>query len=701
MAKQAVGKIERHLEKGVLAVTGLVFLAAVGRYLATTPNKIELTPGEFVTPDKIDDQIYEQAERARVAIQSAKPDTVEAVSVTPKFEAALDPLAFAQLPATLPRGVPFLPIAPLISTHRADGTIELVPPVAMDKPVLAAGRSRLAFEEEPITWNSGMDDKDDFPETSEDASWPVNWVTVSAVWNRQAQMDANEKAYGKGRAYALIGGVEVQRRARRADGSFNDEDWRTIEPYVRAKLPDTPELTFATDSDGKPVATSENLATATKVYTIVQDPIVQMNLLRPIVQPPLSGDAWKYPVIVGSEPVEQDDEWFRPDVDAGFKPSRAIMKDRYPRSKEEMKTLDLPWINGRRPTQEEARNWKVNFPLAEEAYTKALKEGDAYVEANAYNFVVRVHDMESSSQKTAQEMLKKFDDMKARMTGPKPPPKPGPKPAAQAQAQPEVVPHPKFPTQQVWAIDGNIDSVLGGRMYQYRVRLLLFNPFYGQPKALRNPTDARLPYIRGEWSPPSDPIYIEPDTQFFARSTTKERGEVSFDMYKWVEGVWVKATAKVGYGDVVACDSKVDVSDTKKELVQFNSEALLARLDTNRPWCDVARAGKNGVRFGAAQPAESIVLVDASGNVMERLLDLDRSDPKGKDLQGKVFKPQPKKVEAPKTGPPVGPPGRNARGGQRGGLSGNPYGEPMSDETKQRMKEEEEARKAGGKPPRP
>lgn len=696
MAKQAVGTIERHIEKGILGLAGLILLAAVGKYLVSSPNKMELTAGEYVTPDTVDDRIYEQAERARLAVQSAKPDVVESVNLTPRFDEALDPLKFAQLPPTLPRSVPFLPVAPLISTHRADGTIELVPPLPLDKPVLAAGRSRLAFEEEPIIWSVGIEDSD-FPEPTEELSWPVNWVTVSAVWNRQAQMELNEKAYGKGRSYALLGGLEVQRRERRPDGSFNDDDWRTIEPYTRAKLPDAPELTFAPGSDGKPTATSEHLQTATKFYELLQDPIVQMNLLRPIVQPPLSGDPWKYPVIANSDPVEQDDEFFRPEVDAGYKPSRAIMKDRYPRSAEESKALDLPWINGRQPTDAEARNWKENFKLAEEAYVKAIKEGDEYIEANAYNFVVRVHDKETSAQKTARELLAKFDALAKSKSGPKQPPRPGSGSRTAAQAEPQTIPHPKFPVQQVWAIDGNIDSLVGGRTYQYRIRPLLFNPFYGQPKALKNPEDARRPFIRGEWSPPSDAIYIEPDTQFFVRSTTKDRGEASIDMYKWVEGVWVKATAKVGYGDIVSCESRVDVADDRKELVRFDGDVLFVRLDTNRPWCDVSRMGRSGVRFGAAQPSESIILVDASGNVIERILDLDRGDTRIKDLQGKLFKPQPKKPEPPKTG--VGPPPRG--GVSRSGLAGNPYGEPMSEEAIQRMKEEEEARKAAGRPPRP
>ena len=42
MAKQLVNPIERHIEKAIVGVAGLVLLGAIARYLVTSPNQIDL-----------------------------------------------------------------------------------------------------------------------------------------------------------------------------------------------------------------------------------------------------------------------------------------------------------------------------------------------------------------------------------------------------------------------------------------------------------------------------------------------------------------------------------------------------------------------------------------------------------------------------------------------------------------------------------
>ncbi len=116
MAKQAVGTIERHLEKGILGVAVLVLFVAVGKFLIISPNKVELVGADTVTPGTVDDKVAEGAEAVRRTIAAAKPVQKPVESAAPEFDKRLDPYQFASLPLDLPRGVAFQPPVPVFST---------------------------------------------------------------------------------------------------------------------------------------------------------------------------------------------------------------------------------------------------------------------------------------------------------------------------------------------------------------------------------------------------------------------------------------------------------------------------------------------------------------------------------------------------------------------------------------------------------
>ena len=51
-----------------------------------------------------------------------------------------------------------------------------------------------------------------------------------------------------------------------------------------------------------------------------------------------------------------------------------------------------------------------------------------------------------------------------------------------------------------------------GKRYRYRVRAVLFNPNYNRPDVL-DPDDAMKPFLVGDWSGPSEEVYVEPTTE--------------------------------------------------------------------------------------------------------------------------------------------------------------------------------------------
>ncbi|MCC7293359.1 MAG: hypothetical protein IT449_14965 [Phycisphaerales bacterium] len=687
MAKQAVGTIERHLEKGILGVAVLVLFAAVAKFLIISPNKIELTGADTVTPGTVDDKVAEGAEAVRRTIAAAKPVQKPVESAAPEFEKRLDPYQFASLPIDLPRGVAFQPPVPVFSTVVAVN-VELVKPLPLPKPVLAAGRSCLAFEE-VFDWMPGMDEGQLALDTDKDYSQPVSWVTVSSLWDRAAQVKENEKAYAKGKQFALAGGMEIQRRVMRPDGSWSEEDWQTIKPYDRAAIREPSEVPLEKDRDGKLKETAESIQAASQLFNLILDPVVQMNLLRPIAPAPACGDMWTYPSIPGSDVLMQDDEYHWPEVSADYKPSKSLMKDRYPRSAEEMEKLDKPWENGRKITREDllGSDWRAMLKAAEKTFMEAVAAKDKTLEANAYNFVALVllngPTVDQAIAPEAEKVIKRMEAASPVGPGPKPPGGKPPGGKLQVEKETQFVAHEPHPTQQVWAIDGQPGSLVGGQTYQYRIRAKVFNPYYGQPQSLKNPEDAKIAFVTGEWSEPSDPIYVEPDTQYFARSTSKDKDaeHVTFEMYKWYDGLWVKGTFKLGIGDLVGGESRVQIAEDEKPSIPFDAAALVLDVNFDRPWCGRGKSGKEGIRFSETKAAESIVLVDAAGNISERILDIDKATPKQKEIAAKqfVYKP-PKKEENPNA--PLGqqPPGRGGAGergtGSRGGsaLGGMGYG---------------------------
>ena len=72
MAKQLVGPVERHVEKAIVAIAGVVLIAVIAKYLVTSPNQLELG-GEMGDPSTIDRKVADKAAEVRARIQDHRP----------------------------------------------------------------------------------------------------------------------------------------------------------------------------------------------------------------------------------------------------------------------------------------------------------------------------------------------------------------------------------------------------------------------------------------------------------------------------------------------------------------------------------------------------------------------------------------------------------------------------------------------------
>jgi len=246
------------------------------------------------------------------------------------------------------------------------------------------------------------------------------------------------------------------------------------------------------------------------------------------------------------------------------------------------------------------------------------------------------------------------------------PPLPRPRPTGTGELGPMVAGE-KSPLQEVWVHDARLDSVVGGQTYQYRMRAKLFNLYAGQPKPLKNKEDATKWFIHSEWSEPSDPVYIQPETQFFVRTGSEKRGDVSVDLYKWYKGVWVGGTFKVKVGDQIGGEARTQGPDEENPtpLVDFATGVTVVDVDFHRPIRSRDKASKTGVKYVKAGETVALVLMDEAGTVFERLASIDREDPHSRTMRESLFKPKPKpKVElpqAPTSETTTGRPGESKR----------------------------------------
>jgi len=658
MAKQAVSPLERHIDKGILAVAVVVLIAAIAEFLVRSPSRVEVA-GELVGPSQIDQRVADQARLVRNRIRNAKPPQVEVDPMLPDFEEAMDTLAYAQVDARLPRAVPFLPQTPIIGQVKGMGTVDLVEALPLPKPVAVTGRCLMGLPQADLQWYSDLKSEDQFffPPAPEDCL-PVNWVTISAVWDRSAQEKLQQQKYGKGRDEPLLGGIEVQRRARRPDGTWSDADFKTIALYQRAHLPEVAPINFVPNSDGVLGADEASLDKTRQLFELLKTPAVELNLMRPLPLLPLppednppnaSAFMWKYPTIEGSDPVVEDSEYHTPWVTSKFKPVRRLMQDRYPRQKEEDADAETG-VTGRTPfgqdlTPEERKNWRKTIQKAKEDYVAAMKEDDKNAWTLAYNKVARLFkDPPGAEAKgEALEYLHEFDQMerdykrkrhtmaiKERLN---------PSTSESNTPTENVIPHPKYPIQQVWGIDSRYGTVVGGQWYQYRIRPRLFNPYVNQPQYMKNPEDAKKIFITGEWSEPSDPVYIEPPTQLYARYSNKKKVEVAVDIFKWFNGFWVKGNFKLGVGDIVGTEQHQPI-EGEKPSVDFSTQQMVLDIDFDRPWRQRKKVGRSGFRFANPEPATSMTIMDDKGNLSERIVEVDKANPHAKMMAGKVYRPK-------------------------------------------------------------
>jgi hypothetical protein len=203
----------------------------------------------------------------------------------------------------------------------------------------------------------------------------------------------------------------------------------------------------------------------------------------------------------------------------------------------------------------------------------------------------------------------------------------------------------------VWFHD---DTVSAGKTYQYRMRVRMWNRYWGQMKLLAKPEEARKSTLEGEWSAPTDPITVAPATHFFVRGMKPDLSAALVEVWKWRRGNWTKQNFEVNVGDVIGSrkdmepiegevvadtkdgkESKSGSSASKKVPVDFSTGAIVLDLRVAKKFPKRIAGSKGGFQWADGESLVVTYLDPADGQVKERSQALDTNDPMRKQLQSK------------------------------------------------------------------
>jgi len=605
MAKQLVNPIERHVEKAVLGLTGLALIAAIGLFLVSSPNQLELG-GQAVKPGTIDQVVAQKAASVREAIRRAPADVEMPDPLQKEFEEGLRPFAAGRLTDTWPVAAPLQPDVPIIDAPGVvTGQRDLARVVALEQSRAISGRSTLLLGGLPV---------------------PSNWVTVTGVLDVKKQMAALAKEYGAAKKNVIFGPILVERRARHEDGAWSDDDWAPIEPLGMDRFPALPQVTLVPEGDHFTFST-EDQSVMGAFLKRMEDPVTQLAIIRPMMPTILNGAPWSLPVVTSERDVLlQDDYYLNPG-----KPPSANPLNRY-----------LPFEETATP--QGAEETPDQMLARAESLRKSAWEHKSMDEIiQAHNLALGVEEDKTlgasirQRAKRLREEVGRVDDDIKRYRQKHPMGDAGSPGAVAVTREPP-------PQQQVWIHDAQPNSVVSGKTYQYRIRATIYNVLAGEPDKFRNPLDSAQFFIPGPWTEPTE-VTIKPDTYSFLVSDDQRNREVGVELYRWFEGVWVKSRFKYAVGDRLTGQARCKVPPTdggdgfETPLVEFVADATVVDIDFKRSHRERKRgSGRNGVQFAGPSSATSVVFVDQDGRLQERFVPTDRGSPEKREIS--VWEPK-------------------------------------------------------------
>jgi hypothetical protein len=517
-----------------------------------------------------------------------------------------------QLPRELPLATNFGPPVPQLSDEReTSGDIELVTPLPPSPPVALTGRSLVLPERRVIG-----EETPPGAAPADPAEMP--WVTVASYFPVSAQRDAMAAAkYAPYRSKVYVVGVDVQRQEMQANGEFSE--WQavprsSIMPRIDIPDPQFDEQTGAIVNKGE----------IDRAYDLVR--AYQPDLIQPDFYYVVRGDAWRLPPLEGY----------------GQADTRLVAADeaqpRRARDADEDDDDVLVALGDDDDEEDDAPTGRDTARRDLEAAERAYRNGEDDAARTAAQRVLANRDANRRDEQRARQILRSIRQLETQAALRTPEDEDG----RGEEADSPIITHPDDPTRvAVWYHD---DSVESGKTYRYRMRVKLWNRYWGKLSALQDPDQAKQTVLVGDWSLPGEAITVTPGTYFFLTRASIDKTSAGVEVYKWLRGRWLKESFDIAVGDVVGGIKEVATGvldrqtlEEVRQPIDFTTGAVVLDLEFDAPVYDRDRAGRKG-EFKLRE-TDSLVMVyldPADGQVKRRAQVFDKRAPLKDELERKT-----------------------------------------------------------------
>ncbi len=617
MAKQIVGPVERHFEKVVVGIAGVLLLGAVAQYLVTSPNKMDLGGGDAVSPTAVDAALASKAQEVSGRIRNGRSSVDIPEPLFDEFAKAVNPFTDSDLSNPWPIAAPIQPEVPIVDPPDIVlGVQRLATVLQMPKPAVTNGRSTIRVES-------------DSDSDSDSVLVITNWATVSSLFDRASQAKQFSDTYGATNSDVFFAGVDIQRRTMKPDGSWDDGAWQDIRPWPVLEMEMiVPELTLQRIQGRSEIP--QNLYNDLQGYfTELAEGLTQIEIIRPLFVKIVNGATWSFPQITDYKNVLiYDDELLYPDEASPY-PGDRYKTGKSPEAKDTTIVVKLT-------PKELIQSGREKLQRAQTANDATRAYNDFFSVKRDPKATALERDEAIRWLRQAEQLIKDMN-RKAQFGG-----QGGGKGSAQ---KPKKKKRERLPHQQLWAHDAIEGSIEAGLTYQYRIRAVLFNILAGEPGKFDDPSLSLTVLMEGPWSEPSEPVVIRDTVRYFVTSFNERRKQISVEFFQWWAGVWVKNRDVFAVGQKLAKKARANVPDifdpTQADytLVPFSADATVMEIDFKRSYRDRGRAAsREGVAYGPPSEMCSAVLLDANGDLQERFIPIDKANPEKSVYAAKVWK---------------------------------------------------------------
>lgn len=583
MAKQHVSFIERHLEKIIFGVMGTVLVVVAVWYLIIGPNRVEVAgmmepkgPGDLYETMRVEaDRLLERMRAAEPTAQDDDPDHFR----LPDPQREISPLV------TDPSLTPEFAVAFMLPSKRVPqvrddsplGDLMLASALAPSRPALSTGRAYAGIPESETIDVRGQragagvrrldtrGGRDALPADH-------HWVTVTTAFSRAAQLAEYAKAgYVLRRQKVVFADVEVQRQELLPEGKWGEPELvGGYRPVVHANL----RRNVPVQRDGVTWSLrDEDLQYISSLSGDLEKN--QEEIARPPFQTFLGDYVWNWTV---ESPQGHTFDW------EAFEVSMYDPDDSPRRT--------TPERGGRLQAVEDLRAARAmierrNFIEAEELLERVVGNRDASDgQMREAENLLRQHQSDITSARQALALERdRLEEAREQLLGE------------------EIEP--------IWVNDL---SVVPGRTYRYRARVVLFNPYAGVAVEMRDPQDAGKVLIPGAWSPWSAEIEVPPTRYLFFASANLAEPSADLRGFDWSGGEWEtlrQTSFRIGE----------PVSFSRANRI-YDFDVIVADIAGDQPYTDrQERAGV--VDYQPGRTTEKLTLMDPEGQVEVRFQALD------------------------------------------------------------------------------